>query len=146
MIKRILLIAFACLTIGSCKHEAKPEIKTVGINDTAFATTDLAVNYSKAEFKIDGMTCAVGCAATIQKNLAKMDGVKSAKVDFDNRLAMVEYNEDKINLNDLETTVHKTSDVYKVSEIKNVEEFEENAAIKKECAKDCKKECCTKKE
>lgn len=144
MIKSILLIAFACLTIISCKQEAKPEVKTVGINDAALATTDLAVNYSKAEFKIDGMTCAVGCAATIQKNLAKMDGVKSAKVDFDNRIAMVEYNDDKINLNDLETTVHKTSDVYKVSEINNVEEFAENVAGKKECAKDCKKECCVK--
>ncbi len=73
-----------------------------------------------------------------------MDGVKSAKVDFDKRLAIVEYNEDKVDFNALETTVHKTSDVYKVSDIKNVEGFEKGDAPKKECSKNCKKECCIK--
>ena len=39
------------------------------------------------------MSCAMGCAKKIEKNIAKMDGVKSAKVDFDKEIAMVEYDE-----------------------------------------------------
>ena len=34
------------------------------------------------------MTCAMGCAKTIEKKMAKMDGVKMAKVDFEKELAM----------------------------------------------------------
>ena len=33
--------------------------------------------------KIEGMTCAHGCAATIEKNLNNTEGVAKAKVDFD---------------------------------------------------------------
>ena len=45
------------------------------------------------------MTCAIGCAKSIEKKIAKMEGVKSATVDFDRKLAMVEYNEAKVNSN-----------------------------------------------
>jgi len=52
-----------------------------------------------------------------------MDGVKSAKVDFDKKLAMVEYNEAKVTPLNLEETVGKVSDAYKVSAMKTVDKF-----------------------
>ena len=88
------------------------------------------------------MTCAIGCAATIQKKISKMDGVKSATVDFDRKLAMVEYNEAKVTPVTLEEAVGKVSDTYKVSEMKTVDDF----STKKGCSTDCKKACCTGKE
>ena len=42
------------------------------------------------------MTCEMGCAKTIQKKLAGMEGVKSATVDFKNEMAMVEYDVAKV--------------------------------------------------
>ena len=129
MMKKIIFVVALALAIVSCKNNTTPETITV---DTQVETVkkevnteDIAANYNKAEFKIDGMTCAVGCAATIQKNLNKMEGVASAKVDFDKKLAMVSYDETKVNLEDLETTVTKTADVYKVSDMKKVDAFSE---------------------
>ena len=88
------------------------------------------------------MTCAVGCAKTIEKKMAKMDGVKSAKVDFDKRLAMVEYDEAKVSPKSLEEAVTKVSDVYKVKDMKVVDGF--GGEVKK-CKEDCNKACCTNK-
>ncbi|GAA4235140.1 hypothetical protein GCM10022291_16260 [Postechiella marina] len=137
-----LILAFAL----SCKNEAKPEVKTIEVETTTAVNTkklDPNATYAKAEFTIDGMTCAVGCAATIQKKLGKMDGVKSAVVDFDKRLAMVEYNEATVTPSSLTETVTKVADIYKVKDMKTVEAF---STEKKEEAKvDCPKACCKDK-
>jgi len=69
-----------------------------------------------------------------------MDGVKSAKVDFDKRLAMVEYDEAKVTPKSLEEAVAKVGDVYKVRDMKVVDSFEDEA---KKCKEDCKKACCS---
>ena len=114
-----LLVAFAF----SCKNEKTPEIKTVEIESEVKKTLDPNATYAKAEFTIDGMTCQIGCAAQIQKKIARMDGVKSAKVDFDKKLAMVEFNEAKVTHLTLEETVGKVSDTYKVSDMKTVKSF-----------------------
>ncbi|MFB9055384.1 heavy-metal-associated domain-containing protein [Mariniflexile ostreae] len=109
------------LLIMNCKNEAKPEIKTVQTETSQ--TLDPNATYAKAEFTINGMTCAVGCAASIQKSIAKMDGVKSATVDFDRKLAMVEYDNAKINPTALEERVSKVADIYKVTNMKTVDSF-----------------------
>ena len=82
----------------------------------------------------------MGCAKTIEKKMAKMEGVKSAKVDFDKRLAMVEYDEAKVTPKSLEETVTKVADIYKVKDMKKVADFDNKEA--KACKADCKKECC----
>lgn len=119
-IKNIMLVGVITLFAMSCKNETKPEVKTVEVATEATNTIDPNATYAKAEFTIDGMTCAMGCAKTIEKKIAKMDGVKSAIVDFDKKLAMVEYNEAKVTPVSLEETVTKVSDTYKVSDMKTV--------------------------
>jgi len=128
-IKHILTLALFAGFALSCKNNANPEIKTVQ-NASAEVkentkTLDPNASYAKAEFTIDGMTCAVGCAAAIQKKISKMDGVKSAKVDFDKKLAMVEYDEAKVNPTLLTEEVAKVSETYRVSDMKTVENFTE---------------------
>lgn len=113
------------LLVMNCKNEVKPEVKTVEVATEASNSIDPNATYAKAEFTIDGMTCAIGCAATIQKKMAKLDGVKSATVDFDRKLAMVEYNEAKVTPALLEETVNKVGDTYKVKDMKTVETFSE---------------------
>jgi len=162
--KFLALVMVIALTV-SCKNETTPEVKTIDTN-IAVKTEKILnqdANFIKSEFIIDGMTCEIGCAKLIEKNINKMDGVKSAKVDFNNKLAMVEYDEAVVNHESLEETVTKSADIYKVSEMKTVKEFsakkdkecDENCTMacckdkteveKKECAENCTKACCAEK-
>lgn len=132
------------LFILNCKGNQEPEIKTVEVAAEETATVmDPNVHYAKAEFTIDGMTCAIGCAKTIEKKLAGMEGVQSVSVDFDKKLAMVVYNEAMVNPESLTETVTKSGEAYKVSEMKT-EDYTAETAVKKECKPDCKKACCNK--
>ncbi|MBT8272307.1 MAG: cation transporter [Bacteroidia bacterium] len=130
------------LMIYNCKTETQPELKTVSTETAEVKKTlDPNATYAKAEFTIEGMTCELGCAKTIEKKLAKMEGVKSAKVDFGKKLAMVEYDDARVNTTLLEETVKKTGGTYSVKEMRTVESFE----AKKACAEDCNKDCCKNK-
>ena len=125
------------------KTKAQPEIKTVETEvNTDMAQLDPNAHYAKAEFGIEGMTCAMGCAKTIEKKIAGMEGVKTAKVDFDKKLAMVEYDDAKVTPNSLEEAVKKTGDMYSVKDMKTVESFSEE---KMECKPGCTMACCTNK-
>ncbi|APY10686.1 heavy metal transporter [Seonamhaeicola sp. S2-3] len=122
-LKHILGLALMLLLAFSCKNETKAEVKTVEVATETAKELDPNATYAKAEFTIDGMTCEIGCAKTIEKKIAKMEGVKYAKVDFDKKLAMVEYNEAKVTPNTLEETVTNVADIYKVSNMKTVDNF-----------------------
>jgi len=125
--KNILAIVALTLVAFNCKNEAaQPEVKTVETEvktETKKATLDPNATYAKAEFKIEGMTCAMGCAKTIEKKMAKMEGVKSAVVDFDRQLAMVEYDNAKVTPVSLENTVTSVADTYQVKDMKTVDVF-----------------------
>lgn len=145
--KNIIVVVLLAVSFIACKNETAPEVVTVENETTEaaeVATSELDPNasYAKAEFTIEGMTCAMGCAKTIEKKMAKVEGVKSAKVDFDSRIAMVEYDEAKVTPTTLEEVVKKAGDVYSVKDMKTVDSFN---ADKKACDKDCKMACCADK-
>ncbi|MDW5287244.1 heavy metal-associated domain-containing protein [Formosa sp. PL04] len=143
-IKIILVLFLVSILSFSCKNKAEPEIKTIEtVTTTEIATKTLDPNatYAKAEFSIEGMTCAIGCAKTIEKKLSNLDGMKSATVDFDKRLAMVEYDEAKVNASILVETVTKAGDMYTVTDIETVENFDTAST----CKADCKMACCADK-
>lgn len=153
-LQNILAIVLITTILAACKNDAKPEVKTIEVTTTQKTVKkelDPNAIYAKAEFTIDGMTCAIGCARTIEKKIANMDGVKSATVDFDRRLAMVEYDEAMVNHTSLKATVTKTADIYKVSDMKTVDAFSTRLddskakSNKKEHTEDCTKDCCKNK-
>jgi Cu+-exporting ATPase len=166
--KNLCLITITSLLIVACKNETKPQVKTVDMEVTSKANTlDPNAHYAKAEFGIEGMTCAMGCAKTIEKKIAGMEGVRSAKVDFGKQMAMVEYDDAKVTPKSLEEAVKKTGDMYSVTDMKTVESFSKEGheckpgctmsccadkakddkvmADTKACAADCKKACCADK-
>ena len=161
--KSILASAFLLAILFSCKNEQKTETITVETSIEKTSTElDPNATYSKAEFNIKGMTCEMGCAKTIEKKLARMEGVKSATVDFKNELAMVEYDVAKANPSSITKAVTSVADTYSVENMQTVADFsgskkactktcekacckDKMKAEKKACAKDCKKECCAKK-
>jgi len=58
----------------------------------------------KAELKVSGMVCAA-CTAAIEKALRNLDGVAAAFVNLGTETASVEYDPEKLSLNDLEKAV-----------------------------------------
>lgn len=119
-----ILFCFSALVFTSCKEKsAEPEVISIDNKIEKKEKPKLAdASYSKAEFTIKGMTCQIGCAATIEKKLAKMEGVKSAKVNFEKKSAVVEYNEDKLSTEDITLTVVSTGngDAYSVENMRKI--------------------------
>lgn len=58
----------------------------------------------KVEIKITGMTCAT-CATTIEKSLLSLKGVSKAEVNLAKETASVEYDSNKLKINDLDNAV-----------------------------------------
>jgi copper chaperone CopZ len=120
--KSILTILFASLLFMGCKE--KP---TETISDSATETDapkvkkEIAVaNLQTASFTIKGMTCAIGCAKTIQEELNGLDGVQTASVDFEKETATVAFDKTTLTPAELTKVVEATADgkTYKVSDMK----------------------------
>lgn len=127
--KKVFPLILVMLLVVACKKQLNQNDNSV--DKTTIARASFG-NTEKAELVISGMTCAVGCAGTIQKSLAKVEGVQSAEVDFDRQLAMVEYNPSKVVLQDLENTIRKTSDTYKVIHAKKVDTFSKKDSVEEQ--------------
>jgi mercuric ion binding protein len=122
--KSIAIIALSVLLFTSCKDNKAEESSKTASSETAAPKVKkeiAAANLQTASFKIEGMTCAIGCAATIQEELTALDGVQTAKVDFDKKLATVTFDKTIQNPGSLTKVVQATGDgkTYKVSDMKS---------------------------
>jgi copper chaperone CopZ len=116
--KTILTLAFVSLLTVSCKKEAekKEEITEKEMAAPKKEVVIAAENVQTASFEVEGMTCAVGCAKTIEEELAAMDGVQKASVDFDSKKATVVFDKTIQSQESLTKVVEATADgkTYKV--------------------------------
>lgn len=115
-----MLLSGLLLLVWSCKNTSSSGPQ-MDMKTTVIPTDkDKAVTYVKSEFTIEGMTCAVGCANTIQKKLAAMEGVHAAEVNFESKNAMVEYDPARVKPEDIVQTVTTVGDgeTYKVWNMK----------------------------
>ena len=120
-LKNILSVTFILIILSSCMNDKKAEIKTINLSSEKISQKlDPDAIYSKAEFNIKGMTCEMGCAKTIEKKLAKMDGMKSAVVDFKNEMASVEFDVAKLNHSSITKAVNQVSDIYSVENMQTL--------------------------
>ena len=118
--KSIVTLSIASSLLFSCKDTAsKPHLGNVEAK-TEEKETVAALKPETATFKVDGMTCAIGCARTIQEKLSKMNGVQKATVDFDKKEATVDFDAAVLTPEKLTKAVETTGDgeTYKVSEMK----------------------------
>ncbi|KIA87244.1 heavy-metal-associated domain-containing protein [Flavobacterium sp. AED] len=121
--KSIAAIALAGLLFVSCKKNTE-EATTIASTETTAPKVKkeiAAANLQTASFKVDGMTCAIGCAKTIESELSDLDGVQKATVDFDKKLATVTFDKTVQNPESLTKVVEATADgkTYKVSNMKS---------------------------
>jgi periplasmic mercuric ion binding protein len=121
--KSILILFVASLLIVGCKEKTAEKVTVV--------TTEKVVpkikkeipvaNVQTASFNIEGMTCAIGCAKTIEEELSGLDGVQKATVDFDKKLATVTFDKTVQTPEKLTKVVQATGDgkTYKVANMKS---------------------------
>ena len=121
--KIIATFAIAGLVLVSCKKEEDKNLANIkAVESTPKEHKAIAAeNVQNASFTIEGMTCAMGCAKTIEKELTNLDGVEKATVDFDKKTATVVFDKTVQNQEKLTKVVQSTGDgkTYKVSNIKS---------------------------
>lgn len=159
ILKSFFALSVSILLFTSCK-EAVDAPKT----DVIATTEKPAIPSERLEttsFNIEGMTCAIGCAKTIQKELSELDGIQTATVDYDKKLATVSFDTSVQTPEKIVKAVEASGDglTYKVSNVKSSgnkamlfeQDQEKDKDGKSSCssdkkdAKDGKSSCCSKK-
>jgi mercuric ion binding protein len=121
--KIIASLAIMSLVVVSCKKNSSETSVEKTTETSAIKTIKVIApeNLQTASFTIEGMTCAVGCAKTIEQELSNLEGVEKATVDFDKKTATISFDKTIQNPENLTKTVQETGDgkTYKVSNIKS---------------------------
>ncbi|MCL6462776.1 MAG: heavy-metal-associated domain-containing protein [Flavobacterium micromati] len=123
--KSILTLALASILFVGCKEKSndlnsKETAETSEVATPKVKKEIAAANLQTATFEVSGMTCAIGCAKTIQEDLTGLDGVQEAKVDFDTKLATVTFDKTVQNPEKLTKVVEEAADgkTYSVKDMK----------------------------
>jgi len=114
----LITLTFLCASCNETKKEAS-EIKT----------EEIAANYKTIEVEIEGMTCEIGCARTIQSKLSKVKGITSSKVDFESGKGHFTYDSNKISQNDIVKKINGIAggDLYSVTKTEELPEIKKDS-------------------
>lgn len=119
----LAVFAFAALSFTvACSSDTNQETKQEKVEINAEKV--VAVDY-----KIEGMTCKMGCAKTIEKTIAGLNGVVASSVDFDAEKGHFEFDASIISEDEIITAIEEVADQYKVkdwSEEENATPIENN--------------------
>ena len=118
----VTLVLTSILFVGCKEKETEMAAKETATTAAPKVKKEIAAaNLQTASFSVEGMTCAVGCAKTIQEDLTALDGVQKATVDFDTKLATVTFDKTVQTPEKLTTVVEAAADgkTYKVLKMKS---------------------------
>jgi len=103
LLRSFLVIAFLGMVLLSCNEQKSDK--------------ELATNIKKIAVNIEGMTCEIGCAKTIESKLSKTEGIKVVSVSFDDKKGIVEYDANKTDVDKITEVVQEIAggDLYKVT-------------------------------
>jgi len=71
---------------------------------------------STATYLVDGMMCAINCPKKVNESLNDVEGIKSCKVNFESKTAMVVYDDDIIDSDKIAKIISKRT-FYKVNDM-----------------------------
>jgi copper chaperone CopZ len=66
----------------------------------------MSTNIKKESYLVEGMTCS-GCERAIQRVVSNLEGVSSAKADLNTSTVSVEYDPEKVNVDQIRSAVGK---------------------------------------
>ena len=123
---KVLKLTFPLVSILflilNCKQNKEAEIISVETANSQIhneTSQTEGLNYVTATFTIKGMSCEMGCARAIENKLSKLDGMSKANVNFQDEVATVKFDANKINETLLVSTVTSVSQTLSFS----VEDF-----------------------
>tara|TARA_B100001057_G_scaffold174599_1_gene175218 strand:- start:2064 stop:2429 length:366 start_codon:yes stop_codon:yes gene_type:complete len=114
---QLFWLLIGLFVFSACKNNQAP--KTVTVETTAVKTVEAA--FHKAQpmaMSIEGMVCALGCAAVIEKNLNKTAGIKEAKVDFETKKATLIFDAKVLSPIEVTKVVRNSGEAYTVTDFK----------------------------
>lgn len=107
-----LFIFLSILFVGCQQKPKETKLPPVLVQNNGLKTEA----NTTAEMTIEGMMCAIGCAAAIEKKLNATAGVSSATVDFDSKTALVHFDQKRISGIQIQEVVTQVGKQYKVKE------------------------------
>ena len=112
---QLFTILIGLFVFTACKNNQAP--KTVTVETTAVKTVEASFKEARSmAMNIEGMVCAVGCAAVIEKNLNQTAGIKEAKVDFETKKATLIFDAKVLSPNEVTQVVLNTGEAYTVKD------------------------------
>jgi len=120
--KSIVALLLSTLLFVGCKEKIAKNSPDAAI-ETGIVQAKKEIspaNLQTASFTIKGMTCAIGCAKTIEEELNNLNGVQTATVDFEKELATVSFDKTVLTPEKITKVVEAAADgkSYKVSNMK----------------------------
>lgn len=111
--KKTLYILSLLVVIISCDNTKRESEK----NEPTVEKEELAVNLKSIEVEIEGMTCEIGCARTIQSKLSKFNGVSYANVDFESKKGTFTFDSNVVSAEEILTKIDGIAggDLYSVT-------------------------------
>lgn len=124
-VKRIFAVLLIVATVSSCSNGSEQTEKI----STEVTTENLTV----ADYAIEGMVCAMGCAATIEKDVSSIAGVVKSEVSYETGKAHFQFDETVTSEKEIIAKIEAIADgQYKVNEwveSEKVEEIIENEEV-----------------
>lgn len=123
-ISLLVLSATLIISVSSCSSSEEDVV----IDKTEINTDNIVV----ADYAIDGMVCAMGCAKTIQDELSATNGVASCEVNYEEKTAHVEFDGSQLSEVEIIALIEGMADgKYKVvkSEDEIIEESSEEIEV-----------------
>ena len=114
-------IILSIVFLWGCQNKLVPKVIEVPISQESPKKIEALGKKAYAKLSIEGMTCAIGCAVTIEKKLQRTSGIVSAKVDFETNTGWVTYDATMLNLDKISSVVKSTGASYSVSKIISLE-------------------------
>jgi len=130
-----IIAVVCCLSIIACK----PSAETKAPLTVAQVANE---NLQTVELSIKGMTCAVGCAKTIESKVAKIDGVVDSKVDFEAEKGTFKIDKTVTSEKEIASTINNLLDgkTYTTCAINNSSCDTKKKPCDTACMEKCKKE------
>lgn len=119
----LIILLFTGFSFTACKNSTTPDLITVESNQKSKIEIFPISEKAFVKVTIEGMTCAIGCAAKIEQNLQKTSGVTSVTVNFESKTAWIVYDSHHLNINSIAKVVNQSGEAYDVSEIVSLESF-----------------------
>ncbi len=122
ILKHISLFLLLSLSLFSCKEEKSTE-KTNAADVNAVAELQKPQDLKKVAIAIQGMTCEIGCAKTIESKLSKTFGITDSKVLFEQNIGEFVYDANQISDTEIAQKIASigNGEMYTTSEVKQIE-------------------------